>query len=193
MHDNEIEDLNRMVKGYENSLPKLSILIFGPGERNPDEYGQKCFRKRCEIKEFLKNKNHTAILPEEAFYEAERQGKDYPNITSFEKYLIEQQCDIAIFLYVPNCPGVSHELSVFSTIPECVRKIYFFYAKDCVYNSIWTLNDQIDFINGGNGRVDSFCQNDIEQCELRNKIIKKVECVARFLSMHSYKKYKGMK
>ena len=193
MHDNEIEDLKCMVKGYENSLPKLSILIFGPGERNPDEYGQKCFRKRCEIKEFLKNKNYTAILPEEAFLEAKKQGKEYTNITSFEKYLIEYQCDIAIFLYVPNCPGVAHELSVFSTILECVRKIYFFYAKDCVYNSKWTLSDQIDFINGGNGCVDSFCQNDIEQCELRKKIIKKVESVARFLSMNSYKKYKGMK
>ncbi len=193
MHDNEIEVLKRMVKEYEESLPNLKILIFGPGERNSDEYAQKCFRKRCEIKEILTKKNHFAILPEEAFDEAKRQGKEYSNITSFEKYLIEQQCDLAIFLYIPKCPGVAHELSAFSVIPECVRKIYFFYGKDCEYNSEWTLNDKEDFVIGGNGRVDSFCKNDIEQCELRKKIINIVECVRRFLSMHPYKKYEGVK
>jgi len=193
MYDNEIENLKRMVKGYEDSLPKLQILIFGPSKQNPDKYAQKCFRKRHKIKEILTNKNHITILPEEAFDEARRQGKEYPNITSFEKYLIEQQCDLAVFLYIPNCPGVAHELSAFSIIPDCVRKIYFFYAKDCEYNSKWTLKDNIDFVKGGNGRVDSFCQNDIEQCKLREKIIKIVESVTRFLSMHPYKKYEGVK
>ncbi|MBZ9577999.1 hypothetical protein KJA13_03090 [Patescibacteria group bacterium] len=193
MHDNEIEVLKRMVKGYEESLPKLKILIFGPGERNPNEYAQKCFRKRREIKEILTNKNHFAILPEEAFDEARRQGKEYSNITSFEKYLIEQQCDLAVFLYVPKCPGVAHELDVFSIIPECVRKIYLFYGKDCQYNSEWTLKDKEEFVIGGSGHVDSFCQNDIEKCELGKKIIKIVENVRRFLSMHPYKKYEEVK
>lgn len=193
MYDNEIESLKRMVKGYEDSLPKLQILIFGPGKQNPDKYAQKCFRKRYKIKEILTNKNHIAILPEEAFGEARRQGKEYPNITSFEKYLIEQQCDLAVFLYVPNCPGLAHELSVFSIIQDCVRKMYFLYAKDCEYNSKWTLKDNIDFVKGGNGRVDSFCQYDIEQCKLREKIIKIVEGITRLLSMHPYKKYEGVK
>lgn len=189
MPNDEIETIKLMLKGYEASLPKLNILIFGPGESNRDEYANKCFRKRCEIKQFLKEKNHIAILPEEAFEEAKRQGKVYPNIIHFEKYLLEQCCDVAIFLYVPKCPGVDHELSTLATIPECTRKILLLHATDCEYDSTWSFNDRIDFIRGGNGRTETFCQEDVDRCHLRERIVRVVESMARFLSLHPYKKY----
>jgi hypothetical protein len=106
--------------------------------------------------------------------------------------LIERHCDLAIFLYVPQCPGVDHELSVFSTLPECIRKILLFYAQDSEYNAAWTVNDRIDFIMGGNGRVEPFCRDDIEKCRIQEKITQQIESVRRFLSMHPYKKYKGV-
>jgi len=193
MSGNEIEKIRIMVKGYEESLPKLNILIFGPGELNPNEYAKKCFRKRREIKEFLKGKEHSAVLPEEAFEEAKRQGKDYPHIIPFEKYLVEQCCDVAIFLYVPNCPGVNYELSIFSTLPHCTRKIMFLYGNDCEYHPQWVFNDKVDLVKGGNGRVETFCQTDIEECHLREKIIKTIDSISRFLSMHPYKKYEGVR
>lgn len=192
MSNNEIEEIRQMVKKYEDSLPQLRILIFGPSQRNTNEYARKCFHKRINIKKSLSNKNCVAIFPEEAFNEAKKQGRNIQNITNFEKYLIEHHCDLAIFLYVPKCPGVDHELSVLSILPECVRKTLLFYAHDSEYNSRWSVNDKIDFIKGGGGRIEPFCQDDIDQCHIRKKVIQEIERVRRFLSMYPYKKHEGV-
>ena len=193
MTNSEIETIKGMVKGYEDSLQKikLKILIFGPGKGNPDGYAKACFNKRLQIKQLLTNKDHDAILPEEAFEEAKRQGKEYPNITAFEKHLIEHHCDIALFLYIPNCPGVDHELSVFSVLPDCVQKIYCFHANDCEHHPEWPPKDKIDFICGGKGHLDSFCKNDIDECNVSKKVLEISESVRRFLVFHPYKKYKA--
>ena len=193
MNNSEIETIRSIVRGYEDSIQKLElkILIFGPGEGNPDEYAKICYNKRLQIKKLLTDKNHTAVLPEEAYKEAKVQGKDYPNITAFEKYLIEYYCDIALFLYVPNCPGVDHELSVFSVLPECVQKIYCFYANDCEFH--WTIDDKIDFIRGGKGYLNSFCKNDIHICNVSKKILEIAESTKRVLGFYPHKKYKGVK
>lgn len=192
MSNRELEIISDMVKGYEESLQKLElkILIFGPGEGNPDEYAQMCFSKRHQIKQLLIDKKHFAILPEEAYEEAKRQGKDYPNITGFEKYLIESRCDIALFLCVPNCPGVDHELSIFSILPDCVQKIFCFYANDC--DNHWSMEDKIDFIRGGNGHLESFSKNDIHECNVSKKILKIAESRRTFLGLYPYIKYKGV-
>jgi len=193
--ESEIEDIKKsIVEGYENSLQKLNlkILIFGPGQGNIDEYAKACFKKRLEIKKILIEKNHTPILPEEAFEEAERQGKEYPNITAFERYLIEN-CDISIFLHVPNCPGVDHELSAFSSVPECARKIHYFYANDQDIKLYWPQDDNIDFIRGSGGRSDSFCREDIGKCNISKKILETVDSMRRVLVSYPYKKYKEVK
>lgn len=192
MYDGKIKDSNQIIENYKKSLPQLKVLIFGPSEQNPFDYARKCFNKRVNIKKCLLDKNCIAILPEEEFKEAKKQGKDIQNITAFEKYLIEHECDLAVFLLVPKCPGVDHELSVFSILPECVKKILLFYAKDCDYESNWTLEDKIDFIEGGNGRVESFCQDDIVQCRVQEKILQEIEKVRRVLSMLPHKKYRGV-
>jgi len=192
MSNSEIETIRRMVKGYEDSLQKLKLilLIFGPGERSPDEYANICYNKRLQIKKLLTDRNYNAILPEEAYEEAKAQGKDYPNITAFEKYLMNC-CDIALFLYVPNCPGVEHELSVFSVLPGCLEKIYCFYANDCEFH--WTKNDRIDFIRGNRGHLESFCKNDIYECNVSKKVLEIAESMRRCLGFYSHKKYKGVK
>lgn len=190
MSADEIEFIKEMVRGYKAQLPRLNILVFGPGEKNPDSYAKKCFKKRYEIKSFLGNKNHTAILPEEAYCEAKRQNLEDLTITSFEKYLIEQ-CSLAIIIHVPNCPGVEHELSTFATIPECIRKILLFHANDCNYGSNWVFSERVKRIKGGNGRVETFSQNEIEQCHLRKKIADVVDSMVSLLSLYPYKKYEG--
>jgi hypothetical protein len=190
MVNNEIEIIRDIVKGYKEQLPRLYILVFGPGERNPDNYAKKCYKKRYEVKSFLRSKNHNVILPEEAYSEARRQNTESLTITSFEKYLIER-CDLAIFIHVPNCPGVEHELSAFTTMPECIRKILLFYANDCNYNPEWVFNERIAQIKAGNGRVDTFSQNEIEQCHLRKRLALIVESMVSLLSLYPYKKYEG--
>jgi hypothetical protein len=188
MSSNEIEIIKEMVRGYKAQLPRLTILVFGPGEKNPDDYAKKCFKKRQEIRTFLGNKNHNVILPEDAYCEAKRQNVEDLTITSFEKYLIEK-CDLAIFLHVPNCPGVEHELSTFATMPECIRKILLFHANDCKYDSPWVFSDRIKQIKGGNGRIETFCQNEIQQCHLRKRLAVVVESIVSLLSIYPYKKY----
>lgn len=188
MSAHEIEFIRELVRGYKAHLPKLNILVFGPGEKNPDDYAKKCFKKRLEIKSFLVNENHTAILPEEAYCEAKHQNVEDLTITSFEKHLIEQ-CDLAIFLHVPSCPGVEHELSTFASMPECIKKILLFHANDCSYDPTWVFHERIKQIKGGNGRVEAFSQNEIEQCHLRERLKDIVESMVSLLSLYPYKKY----
>jgi hypothetical protein len=82
MNSDEIDFIREMIRGYRAQQPKLNILVFGPSEKNPDDYAKKCFKKRLEIKSFLGN-THTVILPEEAFYEAKCQKLEDLTITSF--------------------------------------------------------------------------------------------------------------
>jgi len=193
MSNNEIKEIKRIVKNYKDSLPEIKILIFGPSEQNPDTYASKCFQKRIDIKTSLSGRNCIVILPEEAFNEAKKQGT-IQNITAFEKYLIEQEYDLVMFLYVPNCPGVDHELSLFSALPEdCVRKMLLFYAQDGKFDPEWAIKDKIKFIRGGHGRVEPFCENDIDQCHVREKATEIIEEVRTFLGMHPYKKYEGVR
>lgn len=185
--NDEIEIIKEMVRGYRAQQPKLNLLVFGPGEGNPDDYASKCFKKRYEIKSFFAN-SHIVILPEEAYCEAKRQNVRDLTITSFEKFLLEQ-CDLAIFLHISNCPGVEHELSTFSIMPDIIRKILLFHAIDCDYDSNWVFDERIKRIKGGNGRVETFSQNDIEQCHLRKRIAEVVGCMVSLRSLFPYKKY----
>jgi hypothetical protein len=188
MISDEIEIIRNLVKGYKDQLPRLTILVFGPGKKNQDSYAKKCFKKRYEIRSFLREQNHKAILPEEAYQEAKRLNHEGLTITSFEKYLIEQ-CDLAIFLHVPNCPGVEHELSTFATMPGCIRKMLLFHANDCNYDPKWVFQERVKQIKGGNGRIETFSENEIEQCHLRKRLIDIIGFIVSLLSLYPYKKY----
>lgn len=190
MNKNEIDAIKSMIEKYVESRPKLTILIMGPGKDNKDDYAQKCYKKRCQIKDFLTKNGHRASLPETRYEEAKRNGVEVLNITEFERYLIDQSNQV-IILYVPNCPGVDHEVSVFSISPECVRKLYFLYGSDCRYTQTF-FKDKIDFIEGGNGKVEQFCKNEVEECSLLTRVGQRIEQVARFHSMSPYKKYEGV-
>jgi hypothetical protein len=80
-------------------------------------------------------------------------------------------------------------LSTLTTMPECIRKILLFHANDCNYNSNWVFNERIQRIKGGNGRVETFSQNEIEQCHLRKKLKEVAESIVSLLSLYPYKKY----
>lgn len=190
MSSREIEAIKNKVKNYEDSLrkPELKILIFGPGEGNLDEYARACSDKRKQIKQLLVEKSFNAKFPEEAYEEAKRQGKEHQNITLFEIYLMEHECDIALFLYAPNCPGVEHELGVFSMHKDLVHKIYCFHPNDCELR--WPVSDSLDFIRGGKGHLESFCKSDIFECHVSTKVLKIVESIRRVEGYHTHIKYK---
>jgi hypothetical protein len=184
----EIELINSMVKSYRDKTPRLKLLVFGPGEGNPDVYAKKCYLKRVEIRDSLRN-NHTVIFPEEAYCAAKAQGLDLDTIT-YEKQMMEQT-DFSIFIYVPNCPGVDHELSTFSIIPECTRKMLLFYANDCKYSSQWVHDEIVNHTQGGGGQIHTFNQKDLEQCNLKKRIQNSVMNLAAFALLYPYKKYGG--
>lgn len=193
MSNDEIHEIWEIVEGYQKTLRKtrLRFLIFGPGKDNPDPYAKDCYGKRLQLKEVLKNENHFAILPEEAYNEAKKQGKDVKNITDFERYLIEDHCDIAFFLYLPNCIGLDHELSFFSARPECVRKLYCFYANDSGRH--WSQEDKFDFIQVGGGQLYPFSRKQITDCDLNEKVLEVVGRLRIFSRYFPHKKYKGIK
>lgn len=194
MSRDEIEAIKNMIKGYRDSVRKvkLEVLIFGPGQKNTDSYAKMCYVKRLEMKKVLQANDHIAILPEEACEKAKKELKEYSNVSDYERYLIQHHCDIAVFLYVPNCPGVDHELSEFSVLPECVGKIYFFYANDCNFDPKWPLNDKIGFVRGGGGYWDNFCQKDIAECNVSKKVLEIADDMRRFLAYCPHIKYKGV-
>jgi hypothetical protein len=188
--EDEIEFIKDLVKSYRTRIPKLKLLVFGPGEKNPDEYAIKCYNKRLAIRQVLRN-NHTVIFPEEALNVAQREGVEGKPIILFEKHLVEQS-DCAIFISCPNCPGIEHEISVFATFPECVRKILFFYAKDREYGSNWVLEDWLKLLKGGGGKVDPFSEEDLDECHVMKKIEDEIQNIATFCSIYPYKKYGGV-
>lgn len=193
MDSKELKAISDMIKGYEDSLQKLelTVLIFGPGEENTDAYAKACFNKRNQIKQLLTNNKFIAILPEEAHKVAESQGKAPNIITSFEKHLLIEHCDIAIFIWLPNCTGLQHELSAFSDSPECVRKMHCFFATDHPHR--WMTQDIEKLIRGGGGRLEDFCKNDVNSCNVSTKVLEIAENTRTFLNFHPHLKYKGVK
>ena len=188
MNKNEIDAIKSMIEKYEESRPELEILVMGPGEDNNDDYAQKCYIKRCQIKDFLAKK-HTASFPETACEEAKNSGKDVTNITAFEKALIEQS-QLVIILLIPQAAGVKSEVDTFSIYPECAKKMYLYY--DYSHNIPWHLQNHIDFIEGNGGKTEEFCEDDIESCLLLTKIGVKIEQMVNAISMWPYKKYQGI-
>lgn len=188
MNSGEMDAIEGMIKKYRESRPSLTILVMGPAEDNKDDYAQKCYKKRCQIKDFLEAEKHTVFFPEVPYEEAKNKGDDVPNITVFEKNLIEQSHQV-IMLLVPGAPGLESEVNTFSIIPDCARKIYLFY--DCDYHP-WYIRDKIEIIEGNSGKTEKFYRNDIEKCSLLTKIGVKIEQIASAMSMWPYKKYQGI-
>lgn len=192
MSTNELHEFEKMIENYEKRLKsiQLKILILGPSKDNPDSYARDCYKKRVEIKNELIKNGHRAYFPEEIKEEAERRGKQIPNITVFEKSLADD-CDLIIVIYSPKSHGVYHEVSVFCDIENVARKIWLFYAEDYPYESSWTLNDKIIFIKGNGGEVEPFTQEDIRNCSILRKIMDHVEEMRITYLLHPYRKYTG--
>ncbi len=191
MNNSEVDAIKGLI---EKSRPKLEILIMGPGEDNNGDYAKKCYKKRCQIKDFLAEK-HKAVFPEVALKEAKTKGDDIPNTIAFEKSLIEQY-DRVIILLIPSAPGVKSEVDTFSVYAECAKKmhLYYDYSPDMDYSPDvpWHLKDHIDFIKGNGGTAEEFCEDDIESCSLLTKIGVKIDQVVSAMSMWPYKKYQGI-
>jgi len=188
VNKNEIDAIKSMIEKYVESRPKLTILIMGPGKDNKDDYAQKCYKKRCQIRDFLAER-HNALFPEVVCEEAKNKGDDVSNTTAFEKNLIEQSHQVIILL-IPRAEGVKSEVDTFSIYPECAKKMHLYY--DYSHNIPWHLQNHIDFIEGNSGKTEEFCEDDIESCLLLTKIGLKIDQVVSAMSMWAYKKYQGI-
>lgn len=189
MDEKEKNIIDGILKRYQESIKKqsLKVLIFGPGKNNTDSYAKICYEKRLKIKEILIQNNYSALLPEEAFEMAKVNGVIIENTTIFEKSLINDESDIVFFIVLPNCKGVSHELSHFTAIPSIVKKLNCFFASE--YENYWTENDIRDIIDVGHGSVNMFCKADVEICNLTGKILEIADKVKRFSRYFQYERY----
>lgn len=189
MNNGEVDVIRRLLKGYKDSLPKLTILIMGPAKSNTAEYAQRCYEKRCQIKDFLIKAKHKAVFPEEVYEEAKTKGESVSNITAFERNLVDQS-DQVIILLIPNAQGVESEVNRFSHIRECASKIYLFY--DYTITIPWYVKDSIGLIEGNNGKTEKFCRDDLEKCSLLAKIGVRIDQIVSAIMMYPYKKYEGL-
>jgi hypothetical protein len=188
MNNSETDAIKDMIRKYNESRPKLTILVMGPGKDNKDDYAHKCYEKRCQVRDSLAEKRHIALFPEVAYEEAKTEGDDVRSIIAFEKSLVDQSHQVIILL-PPEAEGVKSEVDKFSVIPQCASKIYLFYDHNYPQ---WHLNDSIGSIEGSGGKTDKFCKDDIESCSLLTKIGVKIEQIASVISMAPHKKYQGI-
>ncbi len=183
--------IDEMLHSYEKSLEnlRLSVLIFGPGKEHREAFQQQCYRKRLQIKALLEGEKCVATLPEEAFAAAKEGGREPQSIFCFERHLIENHCDVAFFIHVPDCPGVTHELTFFSSRSECTRKMRCFVSEE--HRAHWTLSDVVGIIRGGGGHVEQFSKADVPKCHLATTIVRRVRELRIALQLYPYKKHKG--
>ena len=63
----EIAELKSQIGFFTQTKPKLTIYILGPGEYNSNSYAKKCYKKRIQIRDFLRDQNHKAYFLEELY------------------------------------------------------------------------------------------------------------------------------
>lgn len=196
MKDSEISDIKNMLKVYKSSLPKLTIFLLGPGKHNADLYAKKCYKKRCQIKNELE-REHKVFFPEDIYEEAKRDNNiDVSNILFLENYLIKNEADTVVMIFVLNASGLQAEIVAFSQHQEIAEKMCVFY--DSTYyeygnTKFWQINSALDLIDGHNGKIKPFTEDKIDDCSLLTKIKNMIEQKRRALFLLHYKKYRGRK
>ena len=196
MNNGEISKIKAMVEGYKSSLPKLTIFVLGPGERNSDPYAKKCYEKRCKIKEEL-TRNHDVFFPEEIYKESKREGVDVNNTLAFENVLIKKEPDNVVMIFVLNALGLQAELVAFSQHQELAEKMLVFYDST-YYQHVaggknWQVYSALDSIEGFNGRIIPFTEKDVDACSLLTKVKNIIEQKRRAISILPYKKYQRVR
>jgi len=188
----ELAEIRKMVTAYERSVAKtrVTILVFGPGAGNPDDYARACYEKRLQLKELLASNKFLAVLPEQAYREAEKRGNAPAHILDFEEFLLEHSADIAFVLHVRGCEGVNHELTRLSTNDRCARKMYCFVAADC--DSHWSLKDCLQDIEARSGRAEQFTRDDIDKCRLCSRALEYAKRVRIAYHHYARRKYAGV-
>lgn len=194
MNNDEISKIKVMLSRYKSSLPKLTIFVLGPGQHNSDPYAKKCYNKRCQIKDALGH-DHDIFFPEEIYEQAKRDGVDVSNLLVSEILLMREEADTVIMVFVLNASGLQAELVAFSQHPELAEKMWVFY--DSTYyefgnDRFWQVNDALDLIEGNNGRTMQFTEREIEACSLLTEVKNMIEQKRMAISIHPYKKYRGV-
>ena len=70
--------------------------------------------------------------------------------------------------------------------------ILFVYANDRKYGSDWAFEDWLELFKVGGGRVDTFCEEELDECRVRIKVEDEIKRIAALCSMYPYKKYGGI-
>jgi len=193
MYDRELSEIKQMIEKYKMSLPKLSIVILGPGKHNTDPYARKCYHKRCQIKAELKDE-HKVFFFEQIDEIAQQEDMDAPNPLHWEIILAREEIDVIIAFFVLKASGLQAELDVFSQHQDIAEKMYIFYDDEHYTRGEarhWHVNSILDLIEGCNGKTEPFVENDIDECRLLHKVKNLIEQKRRALSMFPYRKYGG--
>lgn len=195
MDNDEISEIKGVLKRYNESLPKFTILLLGPGQHSSEEYNKKCYDKRLKLKSALKEDNNKVLFSEDISEIAKQENDPILNMIEFEEYLLKDEADMVIFIFVLNAPGLQGELDAFSQLKQYATKI-------CVYHDTtyykrgdrthWQIDDVLNKIEGNGGRVYQFTEEDINSCSLATEIKKSIKSRRVVVDILPYKKYSGV-
>ena len=150
------------------SRARLKVLIFGPGES-----GGEMYKKRCELRERLKELGHNALFPEE-ICTAETLEKSGLNLTLFERALAYTFDYIICLMASPGSIGEAHdfgkERNLASKMIICI---------DCQHKNSYAAHGLLRLFEGFHGRIDWFAYPaDIKECHLAARVVEQVKMVA---------------
>ncbi|MBT9175215.1 MAG: hypothetical protein DDT22_00889 [candidate division WS2 bacterium] len=147
---------------------KIKVLIFGPGPSGGDVH-----KKRCEIKEEIINKGHTAHFGEDICKKEILQTSGL-NL-SVAEYITSMKYDYIICLM--NSPGSIGEVHDFARDKRIATKMMI-----CIngkHKSGYSAEGVIRIFEGLHGKVDWFkSPRDIKDCYLLTRVIEQIMKVA---------------
>ncbi|SRR6266487_3403737 len=154
----------------------LVVIIWGPGVDVDSPVAQ----KRWAIREALEEKGHAPVFSEELDDEDDLQDI----IESGEGLLLKalHQAKIADFLILlldERATGVVTELNI-CTRRDIAAKVFVMLPES--FRDGFTYKAAITMIQGGNGAIQPYSHNDLEQCYVLTEAVKRVEARRRLFA-----------
>lgn len=164
---------------------KLTILIWGPAEpnKNSPDYHKKTYKKRVDIRNYLRKEGHNALFSEEIQDMAKKLGSD-PNVILFEEFQARKADQIIILRTSYGSVGEFHE---FWRDESLARKMVVFYDER---HGSGFAHQADELFKANGGKVEAFkYPDDIDSCKVLEKVKKRVENIQMLGTIVGHKKY----
>ncbi|MEW6183306.1 MAG: hypothetical protein AB1500_09060 [Bacillota bacterium] len=145
----------------------LKVLIWGPGPSSGELY-----RKRCELRDRLKNLGHQADFSEDV-WKPDLLSRSGLNLFIAE-FLQAKSYDYVVCLMAS--PGSIAEVHDFARDKRLACKMMI--CVDSIHKSGYSAKGTLRIFEGFNGKIDWFKSADIQNCHLSTRVLEQLQKVA---------------